>query len=185
MEDARALLADLVAIDSVNPRLVPGGAGEAEVARFVGGLDSVERLAHGPFPDGVDVDLEPLRIEPGDVTAEAAGLDHAQAAVPVGGRRRDRDTARGPPPVPFSRTPSCMILTLVGAVAGRRGPRAALDEFVDLLRPTVSFPPQRADDPRGQLAAFGQRRVGDLASSGSTMASCQWVMPSAWSSAWA
>ena len=37
MEDARALLAELVAIDSVNPRLVPGGAGEAEVARFVGG----------------------------------------------------------------------------------------------------------------------------------------------------
>ena len=37
MEDTRALLAELVAIDSVNPRLVPGGAGEAEVARFVGG----------------------------------------------------------------------------------------------------------------------------------------------------
>jgi acetylornithine deacetylase len=37
VEDARALLADLVAIDSVIPRLVPGGAGEAEVARFVGG----------------------------------------------------------------------------------------------------------------------------------------------------
>ncbi|HET7429656.1 MAG TPA: M20/M25/M40 family metallo-hydrolase [Gaiellales bacterium] len=37
MEDARALLADLVSIDSVNPSLVPGGAGEAEIARFVGG----------------------------------------------------------------------------------------------------------------------------------------------------
>jgi acetylornithine deacetylase len=35
--DARSLLADLVAIDSVNPRLVPGGAGEAEIARFVAG----------------------------------------------------------------------------------------------------------------------------------------------------
>jgi acetylornithine deacetylase/succinyl-diaminopimelate desuccinylase family protein len=30
------LLADLVAIDSVNPALVPGGAGEAEIAAFVG-----------------------------------------------------------------------------------------------------------------------------------------------------
>jgi len=37
VDDARALLADLVAIDSVNPALVPGGAGEAEIARFVGG----------------------------------------------------------------------------------------------------------------------------------------------------
>jgi acetylornithine deacetylase len=31
----RALVADLVAIDSVNPQLVPGGAGEMEIARFV------------------------------------------------------------------------------------------------------------------------------------------------------
>jgi acetylornithine deacetylase len=31
------LLADLVAIDSVNPALVPGGAGEAEIAAFVAG----------------------------------------------------------------------------------------------------------------------------------------------------
>ena len=29
------LLADLVAIDSVNPSLVPGGAGEGEVAGYV------------------------------------------------------------------------------------------------------------------------------------------------------
>jgi acetylornithine deacetylase len=31
----RALVADLVAIDSVNPQLVPGGAGEMEIARFL------------------------------------------------------------------------------------------------------------------------------------------------------
>jgi acetylornithine deacetylase len=31
----RALVADLVAIDSVNPELVPGGAGELEIARFI------------------------------------------------------------------------------------------------------------------------------------------------------
>ena len=30
-----ALLADLVRIDSVNPDLVPGGAGETEIAGFV------------------------------------------------------------------------------------------------------------------------------------------------------
>src|SRR5690348_15992365 len=33
----RALVADLVAIDSVNPELVPGGAGEMEIARFIAG----------------------------------------------------------------------------------------------------------------------------------------------------
>ena len=33
----RKLVADLVAIDSVNPELVPGGAGELEIARFVAG----------------------------------------------------------------------------------------------------------------------------------------------------
>ena len=31
------LLAELVAIDSVNPALVPGGAGEGEIAAFVAG----------------------------------------------------------------------------------------------------------------------------------------------------
>jgi acetylornithine deacetylase len=35
MSDVRELLADLVAIDSVNPSLVPGGAGETEIASFV------------------------------------------------------------------------------------------------------------------------------------------------------
>jgi acetylornithine deacetylase len=34
-EELTALTADLVAIDSTNPDLVPGGAGEAEIARFV------------------------------------------------------------------------------------------------------------------------------------------------------
>ena len=37
MTDRAALLADLVGIDSVNPDLVPGAAGEAEVAGFVAG----------------------------------------------------------------------------------------------------------------------------------------------------
>src|SRR4051794_41634286 len=35
MSDLVELLRDLVAIDSVNPELVPGGAGEGAVARFV------------------------------------------------------------------------------------------------------------------------------------------------------
>ena len=35
MAELAALLGRLVEIDSVNPSLVPGGAGEAEIARFV------------------------------------------------------------------------------------------------------------------------------------------------------
>ena len=64
MEDARALLADLVAIDSINPSLVPGGAGEGEIARFVGGWLS-ER--------GLEVDI--ANVEPGrpNVVARARG----------------------------------------------------------------------------------------------------------------
>jgi acetylornithine deacetylase len=53
-EELTALTADLVAIDSTNPDLVPGGAGEAEIARFVAdwleraGLDTeVHELAPG------------------------------------------------------------------------------------------------------------------------------------------
>ncbi len=37
MTTLRELVADLVAIDSVNPDLVPGGAGEMEIARFIAG----------------------------------------------------------------------------------------------------------------------------------------------------
>ena len=33
--DVTALLSRLVSIDSVNPSLVPGGAGEAEIAAFI------------------------------------------------------------------------------------------------------------------------------------------------------
>jgi acetylornithine deacetylase len=35
--ELRALVADLVAIDSVNPSLVPGGAGESDIAAYVAG----------------------------------------------------------------------------------------------------------------------------------------------------
>ena len=64
MENARALLADLVSIDSVNPSLVPGGAGEAEIARFVGGWLQQR---------GLDVDI--ADAEPGrpNVVARARG----------------------------------------------------------------------------------------------------------------
>jgi acetylornithine deacetylase len=37
MDETAQLLSDLVAIDSTNPVLVPGGAGEAEIAQFIAG----------------------------------------------------------------------------------------------------------------------------------------------------
>jgi len=62
--EARDLLADLVAIDSVNPRLVPGGAGEAEIARFVAG-----------WLEQRDLEVEVSDAEPGrpNVIARARG----------------------------------------------------------------------------------------------------------------
>jgi acetylornithine deacetylase len=43
--EVQALLAELVSIDSVNPALVEGGAGEAEIARFVAGWAEEAGLA--------------------------------------------------------------------------------------------------------------------------------------------
>ncbi|MGH3052238.1 MAG: M20/M25/M40 family metallo-hydrolase [Gaiellaceae bacterium] len=49
MSELEGLLSQLVAIDSVNPALVPGGAGEAEIARYV---------AHWLEERGLDVEVE-------------------------------------------------------------------------------------------------------------------------------
>ncbi len=45
MDDLTGLLAALVAIDSVNPSLVPGGAGEGEIAAFVSAWGAANGLA--------------------------------------------------------------------------------------------------------------------------------------------
>jgi acetylornithine deacetylase len=58
------LLARLVAIDSVNPDLVPGGAGEAAIAAFV--AEWLERA-------GLEVRVEPLRAGRANVIAVARG----------------------------------------------------------------------------------------------------------------
>ncbi|HEY7077706.1 MAG TPA: M20/M25/M40 family metallo-hydrolase, partial [Solirubrobacteraceae bacterium] len=62
--DLTALLSSLVAIDSVNPSLVPGGAGEARIAGFV------ERWARA-----AGLDAERLEATPGrpSVLVRAAG----------------------------------------------------------------------------------------------------------------
>lgn len=62
--EVEALLADLVSIDSVNPALVPNGAGEAEIARFV---------ARWAEEAGLSVEIvEPLPGRP-SVVATATG----------------------------------------------------------------------------------------------------------------
>ena len=81
-------------------------------------------------------------------------------------------------PVKFSRTPSSMSFTLVGAY-GRRPSGPLRDELLDLLEAAVALPPQRPDDPGADLAAAGHRQVGLLVA-GSTIASCQLVIPSEW-----
>jgi acetylornithine deacetylase len=63
-EDLTALTAELVAIDSTNPDLVPGGAGEVEIARFVAGwLESA----------GLDVGVHELGSSRANVIAIARG----------------------------------------------------------------------------------------------------------------
>ncbi len=64
MDRLTRLLADLVAIDSVNPDLVSGGAGEGAIARFIAGwLGSV----------GLDVHLDEVRTGRPNVIAIARG----------------------------------------------------------------------------------------------------------------
>ncbi len=63
-DEVAALTAELVAIDSTNPDLVPGGAGEAEIARFV--ADWLESA-------GLDVELHELSPSRANVIAVARG----------------------------------------------------------------------------------------------------------------
>jgi acetylornithine deacetylase len=63
-DELATLTAELVAIDSTNPDLVPGGAGEARIARFVAGwLESA----------GLDVELHELAPGGATVIAVARG----------------------------------------------------------------------------------------------------------------
>jgi acetylornithine deacetylase len=64
LNEARDLLAELVAIDSVNPWLVPGGAGEAEAA---------QRIAAWLRPLDVDVSLDEVEPRRPNVVARWRG----------------------------------------------------------------------------------------------------------------
>lgn len=64
MDTLTRLLADLVAIDSVNPDLVAGGAGEGAIARFVAGWLT---------DAGLEVQLDEVRPGRPNVVARARG----------------------------------------------------------------------------------------------------------------
>ena len=64
MSDLATLLSQLVAIDSVNPDLVPGGAGEGEIARFV---------ARWLEQAGLEVELQPTTEDRPNVIATVKG----------------------------------------------------------------------------------------------------------------
>src|ERR671937_755376 len=70
--DIRELLAQLVAIDSVNPTLVPGGAGEADVACFV--ADWLDR-------NGVAVDYHDLGEARANVIGRVPGKGHGRVLL--------------------------------------------------------------------------------------------------------
>jgi len=64
VDELHELLADLIAIDSVNPSLVPGGAGEGAIARFVGAWLQAE---------GLEVHIEEVAPRRPNVVAVARG----------------------------------------------------------------------------------------------------------------
>jgi acetylornithine deacetylase len=72
LADIRELLVELVAIDSVNPTLVSGAAGEAEIARFV--ADWLERK-------GLDVDYHDLGDARANVIARVPGRGHGRTLL--------------------------------------------------------------------------------------------------------
>ena len=58
--------------------------GDVVAARGVGALEGVERLAHAPVAEAVDVDLEAVAVELADVRAQLDRVDERDAGV-VGG----------------------------------------------------------------------------------------------------
>jgi acetylornithine deacetylase/succinyl-diaminopimelate desuccinylase-like protein len=71
-KELRALLEQLVGIDSVNPTLVDGGAGEAEIARFV---------AEWLGGRGLEVELDELAANRANVVARAPGSGGGRSLI--------------------------------------------------------------------------------------------------------
>ena len=91
----------------------PGGAGcRARPLARAGRLDGVQRLAHRPVAERVEVHLEAERVQRGDVAAQLRPGRRRRAR---GWRWRSRSrpgTGSSIAAVKFSATPSCMIFTV-------------------------------------------------------------------------
>ena len=125
-------------------------------------LDRIERRTDGPVADRVEMRLEPERIERRDPARPGPpGRSGAGPGCPSGTRRRSR-YGSSIAPVKFSRTPSIISLTLVGAYRPIDVARRRLDQLLDLLGAAVMLPPQGAHHATRQLAAGGQRHVRTL-----------------------
>ena len=65
-------------------------------------------------------------------------------------------------PVKFSRTPSIISFTLVGRYRPMAVAAPPVHQFVELLDAAATFPPERPDHLRGELASSGQGDIGAL-----------------------
>ena len=140
------------------------GAAACRTSRscVAGRLDGVERVAHGPVAERVEVRLEPERVEPDDVAAFRVSASMKSSPelsvawpcdVEVGLEHRGGAVLDDP---------VAHELHARRRVAAEDAVRPPLDELVDLLEPSRAVPPQRADDARGELAGLGEREVRGL-----------------------
>jgi hypothetical protein len=122
-------------------------------------LHGVQRVAYGPVAQRVEMALEAERVQLGHVRRKLGRVD--EAGAPIGGGAaalveigvEQRGRTRLGDPVQHE-------LDARGAepAVAQRGP--SLDEFGNLLGPTLAVPPQSADDPRGQRTLAGRRQIG-------------------------
>ena len=127
--------------------------------RPAGLLDAVQRLPDRPLADRVDVDLEPLGVQASHDRLELLGVDERLAAVPgrapvrveVGLEDGGREVLDHP-----------VLHDLHGrrAEPARSAAFPERDQILHLLDAAVPVPPQRSDDPRGELPRTRERHVG-------------------------
>ena len=160
---------NVVGVHDLQVRQVVAAAGARSARggpRTAGGSDRIQGVAHRAVAERVEVHLESLAVERGDVAGELLGIDEVQArlaggaAVAVQVRLQHRRRvilgdavqhhlhARGTEPSARRRLP-------------RRPGLALVQQLRQLLQAAVAVPPQRADDGGVQRPRLGGTQVGD------------------------
>ncbi len=126
----------------------------ARAVRDEGRLDRIERFSDRSFSERVVMHLEPEPVELGHVAFQGLGLDEGDA--PVVGRFAVRVEVR---------VQNCRREVLADAVlhdldarrceSAHSSPFAELDQLLDLVGPTMTIPPERADHSSGQVTPAG------------------------------